>query len=292
MTPKTLLALLALAIPHLATAQAAPRPVPREQAFPIESLPENLRPKAEALLLQILDNEGLYTLLGVKPMTSGFASVRIDISGMRPEERQAALAQAEELRQILPALRIPGYIETALIPYASTAQGQRALEAFVFHRPAVAQTIARFPGLFGFYGITPSTPPAQIVLAFEPDPNPARFTAFGHLFGYPEHAVRFFTQAEISRRDTGEFVKRDFFQIPAFSSESGRYVYAVPAGHVPLPEDLALRERCLQILATYRRLRAQYIGEGKPGPVALLRDWMDDGTGQISPGHALAKSGL
>jgi hypothetical protein len=49
------------------------------------------------------------------------------------------------------------------------------------------------------------------------------------------------------------------------------------------PEDTALKEKAGRILAAYRERRAKYIGDGKPGAAALVRDWLDDGSGFCAP---------
>ena len=91
------------------------------------------------------------------------------------------------------------------------------------------------------------------------------------------------------QRETGEFIERDFRHIPTFGSKQGRFVYAVPKVSPLRPEDIALQQRAEPIFKEYRRLRAQYIGEGKPGPVALLRDWFDDGSGTCHEQHLIDK---
>lgn len=101
-----------------------------------------------------------------------------------------------------------------------------------------------------------------------------------------EYAVDFFVQAAEEERKTGKFVERDFIQIPTYVSVQGRFVYAVPKGHVEREEDRTLRARAEQVLARYRELRAQHIGVGKDGVLALVRSWFDDGNGRCSPRHA------
>jgi hypothetical protein len=253
----------------------------RTDIFPVEKLSPADRARAEALLLEIMDNEGLYTVVGgLKPISSGFVSHQVPLGGMNREEFDKALASVEADRLLLRKLSIPGQLEFSVLPYFSTSSGRRALEGFVLNQSAVSAAIQAHPGLFGFWGGTPSTPPSEVIMAFESDPTPARFRAFGYLFGYPKHAVDFFADAEITRRETGDFVKREFFQIPAYSGESGRYVYAVPVGYVPTEVDLNLRTRAIAILEEYKTRRAQHVGEGKPGIVELLRDWMhsEDGS--------------
>ena len=64
-----------------------------------------------------------------------------------------------------------------------------------------------------------------------------------------------------------------------------RFAWAVPRGHVENDDDRAIRARAAGILDDYERRRALYIGEGKSGALALLRDAFDDGHGSCSPGN-------
>jgi len=123
------------------------------------------------------------------------------------------------------------------------------------------------------------------------DPTTRRFRAYGHLFGFPEHAIDFFVQAAEDEEKTGKFVERDFFQIPTFDRLTGGYVYAVPKGYKPAAVDLDLRAKAADILASYQKRRGQFIGKGKAGPAALLRSWFDDGTGKCSPDSAVIEAG-
>ena len=55
------------------------------------------------------------------------------------------------------------------------------------------------------------------------------------------------------------------------------------------PEDRALRARAAQILAEYRKRREQYVGSGKPGIAALLRDWCCKADGACAAGNVTVK---
>ena len=105
------------------------------------------------------------------------------------------------------------------------------------------------------------------------------------MFGYPEYAIDFFVEAGVHQRTTGEFIERDFRQIPTFTSQSGRFVYAVPKLCRPGPEDQVLELRASHLLSEYRALR----GADAPDPIELLRDWMDNGHGYCHPQHLLEK---
>lgn len=258
--------------------------VPRAAAFPVERMPAEQRAEAEALLLRAMDREALYTLIGgIKPMSSG-------ISGMRMNVDTLPWQEAERLRQLSRIFDVPGEIEATVQPFWRINDRERFLELVVFHRPSFQATVRAEMGTFGFYGVTPSSEPVQVLLLTDVDQTPRRNRAYGYLFGYPEYAVDFFVRAEESRRRDGQFVQRDFLHIPTFESPTNRFVYAVPKCHTLRPEDLALRERSAPIFAYYQHLRPQYIGEGKRGIVTLLRDWMDDGKGRVSSATAEAKA--
>lgn len=257
--------------------------VPREECFPVERLPADLRVEAETMLLRALDREALFTVVGgLKPMSSGFATGRIEAAN--PD-----VAALRRLQRITAVLRSGEEITAGVQVFAMELEGQRTYDAVLFHREAFAYAVRREQRLFGQFGVTPLTAPVEALLAFDSSRSIDRFRAYGHLFGYPEYAIEFFAAAAESQRATGTFVERDFFSIPTFSLPTNGYVYAVPKGAARRAEDDALRARAEPILEEYRRRREAYIGPGKPGVVALLRDWFDDGTGRCSPRTAMAK---
>lgn len=254
------------------------------QCFPLEELPESLRKKAEKVLLDALDAEALFSIVGgVKPMSSGFLSLNFPADKPEP-------AAAAEARQILAALRCGEGISAGLQVFNAVFDGQKSADGVFFRRPSFDGVVSERP-VFGEIGVKDWTKPVDVVDAVDKDPTTRRFRAYGYLFGYPDHAVDFFVQAEEQKASTGKFVERDFFAMPTFSGLTGGYTYAVPKGYTPVAVDLDLRNKAADILASYQKHRAQFIGEGKPGPVALLRSWFDDGTGQCSPDHAKIEAG-
>ncbi|MCU0315916.1 MAG: hypothetical protein MUC92_04940 [Fimbriimonadaceae bacterium] len=256
----------------------------REDVFPIEKLPAELRPEAERILLRALDREALYTIVGgLKPMSSGFLSLEIEVD-------KADLATLDRTRQILSVFRSGNDISASLQPFYRVFEGKRFLDAVIFHHSSFRSTITKYSSLFAGLGISPRSEPIQAVMAIDRDPTPERNRAYGYFFGYPEYAVDFFVKAEESRRVDGKFVERDFVQIPTFESPTGRFVYAVPKGHVRREEDETLAKAAKPILDYYRQLREDYIGEGKRGVVELIRDWFSDGKGEFSPEIAREKA--
>ncbi len=259
-----------------------PQAVPRMECFPIERLPDEERHLSETILLRALDREALFTLVGgVKPVSDGFWS-RWAVDRDRSE--------VASVRNALAAWTCGDAYAAGTLAFSVSDQGKRYTSAWVARRPALKACIRRHRADFAHMGLTPDSPPREVMAAIESAEQPGdRWRGFGRVFGYPEHAIDFFTAAGLHQRETGEFVERDFRQVPVFRADTGRFVYAVPEGAAERDEDRRLREEAGPILAYFRALRPRYVGEGKPGAVELLRDWFDDGTGWCHPAHALVK---
>lgn len=251
--------------------------VPRAACFPVEELSTTDRAKAEALFLKILDSEGLYTVIGgVKPMSSGFVSAR----GLADAKR---FPEAEETQRLLAYFRCGEEIWATMHHFAKTfPKGkdgplERYFEGAVFHRSAVRRLVAAQDIFFASLGLTVETHPLETLMTIEFAEASSRFRGLGLLYGYPEYAVNFFVQASEEQTRTGQFVVRDFVGSPTFARAERGVVYAVPKGHQESEIDTRLRGRFTKILEEYRSRREKFVGEGKPGVVALLRDWFCQG---------------
>jgi hypothetical protein len=268
--------------PTGSTTEPAPPATPAvacDECFPFEQLPLPLQARAEELLLTALDREALYTLAAdIKPMSSGFVSLEYKASDAPPE--------LDDLRQIFAVWTCTPELSAGLQVFHQTFEGLTYADGVVFNTPQVAATVERFDEVFSAIGVAADDPAMAIVDAVDADPSTRRFRGYGHLFGYPAHAVDFFVEAEEQEAMTGQFVERDFIHIPTFESDEGRFVYAVPKGHTENAEDAALRALAAPVLARYAELRAESIGDGKPGALHLVRSWFDDGDGRCSPRHA------
>ncbi len=264
------------------TTEPAPPVTPAvacDECFPFEQLPPALQGRAEELLLTALDREALYTIAAdIKPMSSGFVSLAYPASEPPPE--------LDELRQIFAAWTCTDELGAGLQVFHQTFEGLTYADGVVFNTPQFAATVEQFIDVFAAIGVAADDPAMAIVDAVDADPTTRRFRGYGHLFGYPAHAVDFFAEAEEQEAMTGQFVERDFIHIPTFESDEGRFVYAVPKGHTENADDTALRARAAPVLARYAQLRAENIGDGKPGVLQLVRSWFDDGDGRCSPRHA------
>lgn len=245
---------------------------PRAACFPIETLPAAERPAAAALFLSLLDGEALYTVAGIKPMSSGFAPLR------QPEftpNRQLL----EQYRRWLQVFRCGDELTATLshfratFPNPRTGEPERSYEGVLLHGPLVRQTLQRHSEFFATLGLTASSHPLEVLQTIEYNDRFPRWRGYGYLFGYPDHAVNFFVEAGIQQQLDGRFVERDFIGAPTHSRAERGVVYAVPKGHSRNAADERFLERLAAVFADYRARREKFIGEGKPGVIALLRDW-------------------
>lgn len=257
--------------------------------FATEHLSEAQISRADSILAAGLDNEALFTLLGasgaalgalpLKPMSS-LDGRRLQVArpdSIDPGERDVVFADHPDLvemrdyQEIIGALQC-GPLQVVMTPFRITREGVRNLQVVVVHRERLNEDLRERAFFWGQWGFVPGVDPATLVTVVEFEEAGARFRGYGYLFGYPDHAVDFFVEAADHQVRTGDFVERDFFQIPVHSRETGRFVYAVPKGHIPLPEDEAIREEAARTLTRYRDLRPAFMNaDGTLRAMELLR---------------------
>ncbi|MEM9379341.1 MAG: hypothetical protein AAGB93_05265 [Planctomycetota bacterium] len=205
------------------------------------------------LLREAADHEALYTLVGgLKPMSSGVWSGSFEID--HPD-----LSEVRSVRAALAPLRSDSWYADVQV-FAEAHEGERSAQAFVVHRGALARMIERFEPFWSPWGITPDTHPAEVVAVVDRMPRADRWRGYGYLFGFPVDSVDFFVDAGIAAEDGAEIgpgKDREFVQIPTHAAETGRFVYAVPVGHVRTVADEALADEARRILAAYRESRGR-----------------------------------
>lgn len=170
--------------------------------------------------------------------------------------------------------------------FTAVYEGSRFAEGIVIHRPAMARVIAQRAEFFALFGLTPSAYPMEVMMAIEYAAQSPRWRGQCYLFGFPGYAVDFYVTAGEAQERTGKMVERDIYSAPTFIADEHHFVWAVPKGHEENDEDRAIKMRAVKILESYKRRRAKYIGEGKPGDTKLQRDWFDDGKGSCSLSNA------
>jgi len=273
--------------------------IPRASFFAIETLPEETRELSQKLLAKALDGEAFYTLVGqLKPVSEGFwggyytvdGSAGVDDSADPNEPAKGgALSEVKGVRAALAPWNIPEIFFADVLLYGAVQNGQRYASAYVVHLPSLRKLIEEQEAFFTRLGITVDTPPGEVMLMIERCRQPGdRWRGLGLVFGYPRHAIDFFVEAGMHQRTTGEFIERDFRQIPTRGSRTGRFVYAVPKLSQLQPEDIRLRRDAARLFAEHRRLREDPLSSPQQAG-AFLRDWMDNGNGVCHPDHLIAK---
>src|SRR5262249_1365845 len=157
--------LLVAAAVAVAPAQPPPQPpaaraVPRAECLPADQLPPELRAKSEELLLQMLDREGLYTLVGgLKPIT-GPAYGLVGEQKTLPAEGAAdslVVKDAEEWRGLMSVWRCGDGLYADVLVLTDLRVGRRYFEGFVVHVPSLRRTVAAHREYFARLGITPTS---------------------------------------------------------------------------------------------------------------------------------------
>ncbi|MGF1925228.1 MAG: hypothetical protein ACQUHE_13710, partial [Bacteroidia bacterium] len=228
------------------------------------SLPD--RQLADTLIKKVLDNEGLFTVTGkLKPMSS-VTEMYLKISTGDTLRRGSSVitdTSSEDLKKlkryqhVVNALKF-GDLNFMISPYRINQKDTRAMQISVNRRSLIDSLLKAEQSFFGQFGFVPGSSPELLINTTEYEHKYQRFRAYGYLFGYPEHAVDFFTEASISNDKTGVFVKRDFLQIPVFSAVKGHFVYAVPQEYKPAEIDTSILNRANFHLLRYQGLRKKF----------------------------------
>lgn len=211
---------------------------------------------ADSLAKRILEYEGLHTVYnGLKPISTvqhiEFAIDSVTTEFTAPEKVKERLGFIRKSLELMENDNI-GYI---LLPFKSVYGNTRTYEILVYNRKSVTKLIKGKSGFFLKRGITPSVSPEMLLTLYEFEDKIDRFRAYGYLFGYPNHAVDFFAEASKINEEKGEFVERDFYQLPVASGEKGRFVYAIPKGHIPNDIDIEIKEKAAKNIEEYLKLK-------------------------------------
>lgn len=231
------------------------------------SLSEADKKIADTMVKEILDNEGLYTVIsGLKPISSVMnLSLMIGrkdtlTAGNRKITDTASndykkLAQYQRIVDVLQF----GDLKFVMSPFKMQIKGQRIMQINVYRQQLVDSLLTANPEFYGQFGFVPGTDGTLLINTSEYENKYDRFRSYGYLFGYPEHAVTFFVEAGISEDQKGKFVKREFYQIPVFSTEKGHFVYALPKDTSPGAVDTLIRNRAVYALNYYKTIRPAYL---------------------------------
>ncbi len=225
----------------------------------------------DSILSRGLDYEALYTMIGkIKPMSS-VASFTFPIANTDSLKKtkgevldlprnQAYLAKIEQIQEVINTLNYPD-LKFVFIPYNHAYSEKRILQLSVVRESLMNRVLHDKASFFGQFGLVPGADPAVVVSTIESSDRYERLRAYGYLFGYPEYAVDFFVDASVVNDQNGEFVERNFFQIPSFARDNGTFVYAYPQDHTPGKTDSTLFWGAQSVLAKYKEIRMHYLNQ-------------------------------
>ncbi|WP_417887051.1 hypothetical protein [Zunongwangia sp.] len=211
---------------------------------------------ADSIAKQVLEKEGLHTVYnGLKPIsTVQYLDFKIDsvtTEFIAPKKVKEQLEFIQKTLDLLENENI-GYV---LLPFKAVYGTTRNYEILVYHRKSVEELIKKKSDFFLKRGIIESISPERLLTLYEFEEKSDRFRAYGYFFGYPDHAVDFFVEASKSFQETGNFVERDFYQLPVANGEDGRFVYAVPKGLIPNEIDKEIKEAAAKNVEQYLKLK-------------------------------------
>lgn len=233
---------------------------------PYKKLSSDDKRLTDTLIKKVLDNEGLYTVVsGLKPISS-VTELSLKITNADTLQRgkskitdtaSADLQKLKRYQNIVNSLDF-GDLKWMISPYRLFQKDIRTMQISIHRQSLIDSLLHVQQPFFGQFGFVPGTKAEILVNTTEYEHQYQRFRAYGYLFGYPDHAVDFFTDAAISNDKTGVFVKRNFLQIPVFSASKGRFVYAVPEGYKQTAVDSAIATRAHFNLLHYQKIRKKF----------------------------------
>jgi hypothetical protein len=226
------------------------------------------RSLADSMLADALDHEGLYALIDtIKPMSSiKYLSYPIakdstvealDHQVVKEHKYLDSVALYQQICEKLSNDKV----RFVMIPFQQSYKGLRSMEIYAVNLYKFKTKLKEHAAFFGQFGITPDTDPAQVITLIEYEHKADRWRGYGYLFGYPSYAVDFFVMAGLQQENGGEFVKRDFFQIPVYAGKQGYFTYAMPKGYQPGAVDSLLYNTASATLERYKKLRGRYVSE-------------------------------
>jgi hemoglobin-like flavoprotein len=222
---------------------------------------------ADSVLAYALDHEALYTLADtLKPISSvkflryAVAKDSTMTDGDAVVTDKDSLLQTIERYQKVCAALSTGDWQFVMMPFNRTEKNIRNMEIYVVRRSMFQKELAEHPGFWGQWGFTPSADPSVVLPVIEYETKWDRNRAYGYLFGYPDHAVNFFVEAQKTQdKDTArKLVPRDFFAIPVYAGNKGHFTYAIPKGYQPTTVDSSIYHRAAATLERYKTIRDKY----------------------------------
>lgn len=226
---------------------------------------------ADSLLKYALDHEALYTLCDTLKPVSSIMLYRLPLFSPNPAQRDSATNVLAGLQRIANQLSF-GDCQFLLNPFERPDGIYKNIELYVIRKNRLQSRIREQRDFYHRLGLSEYSLPATVLAITEYENKYDRWKSYGYLFGYPAHAVDFFVEAGKRQDSTGQFVARDFFQVPVYADLSGYFTYAVPKGYQPVETDSAIYHKATITLNKYRAVREKYFsGNRKKNMAAIMK---------------------
>lgn len=244
----------------------------------VEAVDPECRQLANRILTEVLEAEGLYTVVGgLKPMSS---------VSLQSYSREAKVDAAELRRRYEPAARALCDEHTTYRMRFNDRGTPRWAEAWVFQHNLIRAKIREHAAILAHERLSAGMPMEVLVdrvLRYDfRDPD----QVIGLLYGFPEHAVDFFCHPQKYGADhdvSPVGTDRRGIRIPTYR-EGGYFVYVVPMRAEATDTDVHLISSAWPILTEYRRRRALHLTGETVDAVGLLREWIREIGGEVSTG--------
>lgn len=225
---------------------------------------------ADSILLTALDHEALYTLIDTLKPISSVQFYRLPLLSNNEVQKDSAYKVLNTLQNIANKLSVADW-QFVLHPFERSDSIYKNVELYVIRKNKLQQILTKQLTFYQSIGIAPNALPATVLAITEYEQKYNRWRSYGYLFGYPDYAVDFFVAAGKSQDSTKEFVKRDFFQIPVYSANSGHFTYAIPKGHQPSMVDSTIYYKAVTTLNKYKASRSQFQNGNTVSAIKLLK---------------------
>lgn len=231
-----------------------------------------------------LDHEALYTLIGdVKPMSSLVSfyypiantdsSLKTKGQVLDVKAKQPYLKKIQTIQKLMAQLNFPD-LDFVVLPYQSAQGEMRIVQLSVVRVSKLDSLLQKQQSFFGQFGLVPGADPVVVLSMIEGADRYERNRGYGYLFGYPDHAIDFFIDATETYDKTGDFVKRNFFNIPAYAGREGFFVYANASDYKPSIIDSTIYYKSQSILEDYSKSRSKYLNsDSTVRAYKLLQDY-------------------
>lgn len=204
------------------------KPIRALQSNQLNTFNKQQKEILDYVIEQGLQREAIYTIYSpIKPMST-IGDYRVDYKLKQSDPKfKAQLDTIALLKSIVDNSKFET-IEFQIYPFNSTWDSVQTYHFCVLRKDLVFKLLEDKKEFFSSLSINQNTDYKNMLIKIENANMPERYRALGYLFGYPDYAVDFFVEAFIKGKESGEFVPRQFFQIPTLKSKTGHFVYALP----------------------------------------------------------------